>query len=106
LGIGKGLALVSIAHEGQKEIPTMAQTKLRAAATALNKGAKTLTDVARKIRALDALAASMDDDTARAAFGAVIGDLRAFRATVLQDTIATVESALPVLPVETEAPSE
>jgi hypothetical protein len=65
----------------------MAQSKLRGTAAALTKGAKALTDVARRIRALDALGVSLTEEQLQAAFSKIVGELRVFRATTLQQTI-------------------
>lgn len=74
----------------------MAQTKLRASATSLTKGAKSLTETARRIRALDALGTSLTEEQRTEAFSKVVGELRAFRATTLQeviDALVEVEAA-------------
>ena len=77
----------------------MAQNKLRAAATALTKGAKALTATARKIRALDALGASLTEEQRTEAFSSVVGELRAFRATTLH---AVIDALSPTETVENE----
>lgn len=65
----------------------MATTKLRAAATALNKGAKELQAISRQIRALDALAGSLTPEQTEEQFSAIVGSLRAFRSVTLQEVI-------------------
>ncbi len=75
------------------------QSKLRAAATALTKGAKALTETARKIRALDALGESLTEDQLTDAHSKVVGDLRVFRATTLQ---AVIDALSPPVNVDAE----
>jgi len=75
----------------------MAQSKLRSAATSLTKGAKALTETARKIRALDALGESLTEEQRAQSFSSVVGELRAFRATTLQ---AVIDALTPAVPAE------
>jgi len=77
-----------------------ARSKLRLAAASLTKGAKGLTDIARQIRALDALYDSLDCEQLSVALNKVTGDLRAFRATTLQEVIEAVAAETPVDVVE------
>lgn len=74
----------------------MAQSPTRAAASELSKGAKSLTETARKIRALDALGSSLTTEQKENAFSKVIGELRAFRATTLHEVIEQLKLELPV----------
>lgn len=80
----------------------MAQSKLRAAASALSKGSKALTEVARQIRALDALQGTMTEEQRAAAFSKVVGDLRAFRATTLAEVIGVLSPEEEVIILEEE----
>jgi hypothetical protein len=64
----------------------------RKAASLLSKGAKVLTDTARKIRALDAISASLTEEQRRDQFSKVVGELRAFRSTTLQTVIDTLQT--------------
>ena len=77
----------------------MAQTKLRRVAKDLTASAKGLTAIARKIRALDALGASLSEEQRAESFSKVVGELRAFRATVLQEVI---DALSPTETVESE----
>ena len=78
----------------------MAKSKVRAAATALNKGAKSLQAIAREIRALDALGSAISEEQRQAAFHNIVGSLRVFRAVTLQGVLDTLREEIPA---ETEA---